>query len=54
MRGLAKTATEHREAIERVVTEQVNDPEPIEEGSQKRRFPPEPRRKIKTISCPAS
>lgn len=32
IQGLAETATEHREAIERVVTEQVSDPEPIEEG----------------------
>lgn len=31
MQGLAETATEHREAIERVVAEQVSDPEPIEE-----------------------
>ena len=31
MRGLAQTMAKHREAIERVVAEQVIDPEPIEE-----------------------
>jgi hypothetical protein len=40
LRGIAQTQTEQREAFERVVAEQVSDPEPIEETLAQAPVPP--------------